>query len=102
MFAFVMRLYKVWWLCLPLSSGCTRYGGCVCLCRAVVQGMMAVFAFVMRLYKYGGCVCLCRAVVPGMVAVFAFANTVRWPLYRSRSGNSLCDSKNCLMNISGL
>ena len=83
----VWRLYKVWWLCLPLSCGCTRYGGYVCLCRVVVQGMVAVFAFAMRLYKvwwlclpllcgctrYGGCVCLCRVVVQGMVAVFAFA-----------------------------
>ena len=68
-----LELCKVWWLCLPLSCGCTRYAGCVCLCRAVVQSMVAVFAFVVRLYKVwwlclplscgctrcGGCVCLC-------------------------------------------
>ena len=97
------ELCKVWWLCLHLSCGCTRYAGCVCLCRAVVQGMLAVFAFVVRLYKvwwlcsplscgctrYGGCVCLCHVVVQGAVAVFAFAITVRWPLDRSCSGHGL-------------
>ena len=82
---------------------CARYGGCVCLCRAVVQGMLAVFAFVVQLYKvwwlcsplscgctrYRGCVCLCHVVVQGAVAVFAFAITVRWPLDRSCSGHGL-------------
>ena len=70
----------------PQYGVCIRYGDCVCLYHAVVQGMVAMFAFVVWLCKvwwlclplpcgctrYGGCVCLCYVVVQGTVAVFAF------------------------------
>ena len=47
-----MNLQCVGMVCsVAALESCTRYGGCVCLCRVVLQGMVAVFAFVMRLYK---------------------------------------------------
>ena len=68
-----LELCKVWWLCLPLSCDFARYGGCVCLCHAVVQGMMAVFCLCRAVVQGMMAVfCLCRAVVQGMMAVFAF------------------------------